>query len=164
MRIEDHWDMISFIIKKAVGSFAFCTVDPDGRPHLTPIGSLWPRDDCTAFYFEQYPSRLPANLERDNRITVMAVDMRKSFWVSSFFLGHYTHPPAVRLYGTVGEKRPATPEEMSLFHDHWLVRAMKIVGRRGYNKAWAPLTQVRDIRFDSFEPCDMGAMSKGHWA
>jgi uncharacterized protein len=164
MRIEDHWDMISRICRKSMGLFAFGTVDPDGTPRLTPIGSLIPRNDCTAFYFERYPSRLPANLERDSRITVLAVDMRKTFWVLSFFLGHYTHPPAVHLYGTVGEKRPATPEELAQFRNHWLVKAISIVGRRGYKVGWEPLTEVRDIRFDSFEPCDMGTMSKGHWS
>jgi uncharacterized protein len=163
MRIEDHWPMISRICRKSVGLFVFGTADPDGTPRLTPIGSLIPRDDCTAFYFERYPSMLPANLERDDRITVLAADMRKSFWVLSFFLGHYTHPPAVRLYGRAGGLRPATPEELATFRNHPLITLVRIFCRRGYRVGWEPLTQVRDIRFDSFEPCDMGAMSRGHW-
>ncbi len=164
MRIEDHWPTIKRVCKKSVGLFVFGTADPDGTPRLTPIGSLIPRDDCTAFYFERYPSRLPANLERDGRISVLAVDMRKSFWVLSFFLGKYTHPPAVRLYGRVGELRPATSEELAAFRNHPLVTLVRIFCRRGYRVGWEPLTQVRDIRFESFEPCDMGAMSRGHWS
>ena len=163
MRIEDHWDEISYICRKSMGNLAFATVNEDGTPHLTPIGSLIPRGDCSAFYFEQYPSRLPENLERDNRISVLAVDMRKVFWIPSFLLGHYTHPPAVRLYGRAGERREATTEEIAAFHKNPWVKLMSIFKLKGYQVAWKPMTHVRDIHFDSFEPCDMGTMSRGHW-
>jgi hypothetical protein len=163
MRIEDHWDEIKYICKKSLGLFTLGTVDADGTPRLTPIGSLIPRDDCTAFYFEQYPSRLPENLKRDDRVSVLAVDMRKPFWVLSFFLGHYTHPLAVRLYGKVGERRPATPEELATFSNLPLIVLIRVFCHKGYRVGWKPMTHVRDIHFDSFEPCNMGAMSRGHW-
>jgi hypothetical protein len=163
VQLEEHWQQIMYICAKGMGNFAFATVNEDGTPHLTPIGSLILRDDCTGFYFEEYPSSLPANLERDNRLSILAVDFRKSFWISSFFLGRYTHPVAVRLNGRAGERREATEEELTAFHDIIWVKLLRVFRFKGYEVGWKPLRHVRDICFDSFEPCEMGAMSRGHW-
>lgn len=55
MEIGGHWDTISKVVQEAFNSCLHCaigTVNDDGAPHVTPIGSLILRDDGTGFYFE----------------------------------------------------------------------------------------------------------------
>ena len=33
-------------------------MDSDGIPNITPVGTVFFRDDCTGFYFDQYTSAL----------------------------------------------------------------------------------------------------------
>jgi hypothetical protein len=67
--------------------------------------------------------------------------------------------PAVRLTGTISERREATEEEMKLFR--------KRFGRyrifRGYNLLWGRLKFVREVTFDKALPVNIGVMSQGLW-
>jgi len=56
------------------------------------------------------------NLERNNRVSVLAVNSDITFWRKAIFDGTFETPPAVRLTGTVGKKREATTDEIAAWH------------------------------------------------
>ncbi|MDD5223752.1 MAG: pyridoxamine 5'-phosphate oxidase family protein [bacterium] len=163
MEIGEHWEEIRKLFEKSMGNYAFATINEDGSPHVSPIGSLFLRADQTGFYFEEYSRILNKNLNRDNRICVLAVDFRKSFWARSFIRGRYIAPPAVRIIGTVGERRKATPEEIKMFRGIRWVRLFRWLGLKGYKAGWKPLSHVRDVKFSSFEPIHAGIMTSHNW-
>ena len=160
MEIGNHWSEILKIFEEAYKScfhYAVATVNPDGSPHITPIGGLFLRDDKTGFYFDQFPSRMPENLKRNPRVCVMAINADKLFWGRALMDGKFPSPPGVRLLGTAGESREGTAEEMALFQKRMgFARSLK-----GYKVMWEGMHRVRDIKFDSFEPIFLGSMMAG---
>jgi hypothetical protein len=160
MEIGTHWDEIRKIFEEAYKScfhFAVATVNPDGWPHVTPIGGLSLRDDKTGFYFEEFPSRLPQNLKRNPRVCVMAINADKLFWGRALMDGKFPSPPGVRLLGTAGETREGTADEIELWQKKiGFTRSMK-----GYKVMWEGMRRVRDIKFDAFEPIYLGSMMAG---
>ena len=108
MEIEKNWDEIRKLFDESYKScfhFSVATVNDDGSPHITPIGGLFLREDCTGFYFEELPLRLPDNLKNDTRVCVMAVNADKVFWGKSLMDGKFTSIPAIRLSGIAGKQR-----------------------------------------------------------
>ncbi len=157
-----RWDQIREIFQDAFTSsfhFAIATVNQDGSPHVTPIGSLILQDDRKGFYFEEYTSGLSRNLQRDKRVCVMAVNSAKWVMIKSFFLGRFIAPPGVRLMGTAGDRREATPRELALFKR----RVRKYRMFKGHDLLWSRLRHVREIRFDAFEPIRVGALTRRIW-
>ena len=76
--------------------------------------------------------------------------------MKSLFKGRFSAFPAIRLYGQIGEKRPAKEEEIALFR-----RRIKPLRRfKGYNLMWDDFKYARDIQFDSYEPVFVGEMTK----
>jgi hypothetical protein len=163
MEINGHWKEIRRVFGKAMGNYAIATVNEDGSPHVSPIGSVILRDNMTGFFFEEYPRNLPRNLESNNRVCILAVNFSKLFWVRSFLLGRYPTPVAVRIMGRTSERREATEQEIAQFRSIpwvWLFRTLRL---KGYERGWKPLRHVRDIHFDSFEPVHAGVMTGHHW-
>ncbi len=79
--------------------------------------------------------------------------------LKSFFKGRITAHPGVRLMGTGGERREATKQELEQFHKRFrMFRPFK-----GYNLIWGNLRYVREIRFDSYEPVRIGALTRAVW-
>ncbi len=81
-----QWDTMRKIFRNAFNSsfhYAIATVNKDGTPHVTPIGSLMLGDDRQGFYFEGYVSALARNLEHNKRVCVLAVNSGK--WCSNHF-------------------------------------------------------------------------------
>jgi len=163
MEINGHWKEIQKIFKKSIGYYYIATVNPDGTPHVTPIGSVYLRDDRTGFWFDYYSSNMVRNLKYNNRVCVMAADTSKLMLLWTLFRGKYAKPPAVRLMGTAGERREATEKEMAAFHDNFRVKPVRLLKLKGYDIAWKPMRHVRDIYFDSFEPVIAGETTAGHW-
>ena len=162
MEINNHWDEIRKIFEEAYKSclhFAIATVNEDGSPHVTPIGALFLRADQTGFFFDEYPSKMPANLKRNPGVCILAVNADKIFWAKSLMEGKFTTPPAIRLIGTVGELREATSEDK----EAWYKRIVLARGLKGYRLMWERMGRVRDIQFNSFEPVDLGKMTSGLW-
>lgn len=161
---EEHWDSIrkffghvSHVTASLVRStpyLAFATVNEDGSPHVTPMGSLLLGPDKKGFYFEEFARRMPANLEREQRVCVLIVNTSMWFWIKSLLLGRMDSPPAIRLIGTAGERREATPEEIKAFHQS--IRPYRMF--KGYKLLWRDVSHVRDIHFQSFEPVRMGPL------
>lgn len=163
MEITDlQWRRIRHLFQDAFNSsfhYAFATVGEDGSPHITPIGSLILGKDRRGFYFEEYVKNMSKNLQRSNRVCIMAVNTNKFSAWKSFILGRFVSPPAVRLMGSVGERREATPQEIEQFRN----RVKKFRMFKAYDLLWGNLRYVREIRFDSFEPVHAGVMTRDLW-
>jgi hypothetical protein len=162
MEIGKHWETIRSVFgegSKSCLHFAFATVNDDGSPHVTPIGSLILRSDKTGFYFEDTTTKMPSNLKRNPRVYIMAVNSDLAYWGNSLMEGKFTSPPAVRLSGTVGELRNATADELAA----WQEKIAILKGTKGYELLWSKMIKVRDITFDSFDPVNMGEMTAGLW-
>ena len=76
------------------------------------------------------------------------------FWIKTIVLGRLDGPPAVRLFGTVGEKREAQPNEIKTLRRS--IRQFKLF--KGYKSLWGTMMHGREIYFDSFEPVHCGPM------
>ncbi|KAF0215936.1 MAG: pyridoxamine 5'-phosphate oxidase-like FMN-binding [Geobacteraceae bacterium] len=162
MKVEEHWAEIQAVFKNAQSSSRYCavaTVNEDGSPHVTPIGSLFLRDNCTGYYFEEYTQQIPNNLKRNKHVCILAVDSGWIYWFKSVFTGRFTTPPGVRLYGTVGERREATEEEIMSFQNR--VRTARKL--KGYKLIWKNLKHIREVHFDSFEPVSAAKMTQHLW-
>jgi hypothetical protein len=134
---------------------AFATANSNGEPHVTPIGSLFLTAQGQGFYFEEYLSHTKKNIEANSRVCVLAVNSSKWFWLRSLMKGRFLAPFSVRLSGTAGSRREATPGELKLLGK--MVKPVKWT--RGHDLLWKHLKTVRDIHFDSFEPVKTGKMS-----
>lgn len=162
MEIENHWPAIKAVFEKAQLSSLHCavaTVSEDGSPHVTPIGSLFLRDDCTGFYVESYCQKTAENLRRNNRVCILGINSGIGYWLKSLFLGRFASPPGVRLYGTVSELRTGSEEEMESFQKR--VRAFRKL--KGHDLLWKKMRNVREVRFESFESVHAAGMTKHLW-
>jgi len=162
MEIGKHWKTIQLVFQQSLGSslhYAVASVNEDGSPHLTPIGSLFLRDNKKGFYFDIFSVNMSNNLKRNQRVCILAVNSGLVFWQKSFITGKCETPPSVRLMGTVGERRESTEEEVAVWRKH----AEFARGMKGYDLLWKDMGFVRDIYFDSFEPVWMGEMTRDLW-
>ncbi len=157
-----QWDTMKKIFNKAFNSsfhYAIATVNKDGTPHVTPIGSLMLGEDRRGFYFEGYVNALSRNLQHNKRVCVMAVNSSRWSLLKSFFRGRITVPPGVRLRGTATERREATEQELEQFRRRFRMYRMF----KGYNLLWGNLRYVREIHFDGYEPVRIGALTRAVW-
>lgn len=160
MNIEACWPQIKRVVERGQRSMLHCaiaSVSPEGQPHVTPIGTVFIRDDQTGYFFDRYTKNLARNIEANPQICLMAVDARRSFWLRSLLLGRFISPPGVRIYGTVGPLRPATSEELAAIRrrvkpTRWL---------KGSQALWSSFTHVRDIDFTACNPV-MYPVMMGH--
>lgn len=162
MEIEKHWPAIKTVIENAHSTNRHCaiaTVSEDGSPHITPIGSLFLRDDCTGYYIESYCQKMADNLKGNNRVCIMGINSGIGYWLKSLFSGRFPSSPGIRLYGTAGELRLGTKEEIESFHDR--VRAFRKF--KGHDLLWKNMRHVREIRFDSFEPVHAAKLTQHLW-
>jgi hypothetical protein len=161
--LRSHWPAICALARASFNSslhFALATVDADGAPHVTPIGSLLlDPDEPRGMYFEIFTKQMPDNLDRDQRICVLGVNSGKWFWLRALLRGRCDSPPAFRLMGTAGARRLATPTEIARLRKY----LSRMRALRGYALLWGDLTAVREIEFESFAPVHLGAMTRGVW-
>ena len=136
---------------------ALATVNEDGSPRVTPVGTLFLGEDMRGFYFELYSRHMSQNLDSDQRICVLVVNRSLSLWGRAILRGRFQRPPAVRLTGTAGRKREATSTEMDALRK--LTRRFRFF--KGYPFMWGGMKYGREIHFDAFEPVDCGPMTRG---
>lgn len=139
---------------------AIATVDDDGFPRTTPIGSvcLHPSEP-RGYYLERFTAHMPKNLERDERCCLLFVDAALPFWLASLVRGRFARPPAVRLRARAGARRKATPEEIARFQK----RVHFAKPTRGYDLLWKGMSNARDLYIDAIEPVRIGKMTAGCW-
>ena len=162
MEIKQHWETICMIVNKALQNNRFCaiaTLNPDGSPHVSPIGSLILDEAGKGFYFEEFPKNMRRNLDQDQRICVMAVNGGFWYWLKALFKGRFDAPCGVRLTGMAGTRRLATQEEVR----RWQDRVKSVRSTKGYKLLWKDMCYVREVTFDAFEPVNLGLMGRGLW-
>jgi hypothetical protein len=156
----DKWKLIRPVFDNAFKScrhISMATVNVDGSPRITPIGSLILRDDPTGYFFDEYCTKTRENIARNPKVCFLAVNANHPFWVKSLIRGKFSEPPAVRLMGTISALREATPDEIAAFHK----RVAFARPTKGYELMWSRMHLVCDVEFDSFEPVNCGKMTNG---
>lgn len=151
MDIAKSWNTIKEIFAQAQASSMHCSiasVNEHGQPHITPIGTVFLRDDQTGYFFDSYTKQLAENVKSNSKICVMAVNASKGFWLKSMFVGKFSTIPAVRLYGEIGELRSATEEEIAAVQK----RIKPLKWTKGSQLIWSNFTHVRDIKFTEARP------------
>jgi uncharacterized protein len=162
MNIKEHWPQIKSVIERGQRSMLHCaiaSISPEGTPHLTPIGTVFIRDNQSGYFFDKYTNGLARNIEANANVCLMAVDARPSFWFRSFFLGRFISPPGVRLYGKVGALRSATPDELTAIQQ----RVKPTLWLKGSRALWSGFTHVRNIDFTEFKPVMYPVMMEHLW-
>ena len=89
-KLKQHWKTIRETVNQALRCNRYCavaTINPDGSPRISPIGSLVLREPGKAVYFEQFPKEMRQNLERDRRVCVLAVSGGFGYWLKALFRG-----------------------------------------------------------------------------
>lgn len=135
---------------------SIASVDSNNNLTVTPIGSLFLNDNQTGFYFEKFPSKLPTHAKSNKSICVLGVNSNRFYWIKSLFNEKFSTPPAIKLYGELGEKRKATPKEINRLN-----RRMKLTnGLKGNTYLWKKMDYVREVTFKSAEQINLGKMTK----
>ena len=152
--LEAIWPEIRRVFARSIYA-SIATVDPEGWPHVTPIGSLLlHRQPGRGFWFERFTRQMPQNLERETRLCVLAVDTRISLWGRALVAGRFPEAPGFRLAGIAGARRAATEREFELFR-----RRVRFASwTRGYQKLWGGLAAGREVTFDRVLPIRLGQM------
>jgi len=159
MNILDDWPAIRAHFNKSVRSslhVSIASVAKDGNPTVTPIGSLFLNNGQKGFYFERYTSNLPLNGKHNKRVCVLAVNSNLWFWIRSLLKSKFKKQPAIKLYGTLGDRREATEIELSRLKKR--TKFFKI-SKKGYDYLWGDMKHVREISFTRVEKMKLGNMT-----
>ena len=162
MTLSDHWTNIKKTLEQSQASAVHCsiaTVSPDGSPHLTPVGTVFLRDDGTGYFFDHYAVTLGENIDNNPNVCVMAVNVGRLFWLKALLTGRFSQTPGVRLYGRAGAARPATEQELELIDR----RVRPTYWMKGARRLWSDFSVVRDIEFHDFKPVTYPMMMDGVW-
>lgn len=155
---QDSWDEARRTVRRGLRSSLHCSIasiNDDGSAHVSPIGSVILTSPTKGMYFDVFAGRLSRNIDRDPRITVLAVDSSIKFWLRSLAKGRFAASPGIRLIGTAGPRRPATEQEAQRFRQ--AVRPLRHL--KGHDLLWANMGSVRDLDFESIRPIRLGAMT-----
>ena len=159
MNIQENWSDIRAHFNRSVKSsfhVSIASVNSEGHPTVTPIGSLFLNKEQQGFYFEKYTSNIPLNAKKNKNICVLAVNSNLWFWVRSLLKVKFKKYPAVKLYGVLGEKRKATEIELSRLKKR--TKLFKI-SRKGYDYLWGDMNYVREIEFSKAEKIKLGKLT-----
>lgn len=158
---QDSWPATRELWRRALTTslaVAVATTNPDGSPHVSPIGSLvLGRDPGTAVLFELFSRQMGQNLDRDPRVTVLAVDSSLRRFVGGLWRGRFERAVATRLTGTAGPRRWATDDEIARFRRR--VRPLRPL--KGHDLLWGwQRVHARDLHLDVEVPVRLGAMTR----
>lgn len=158
------WRLVRAAVHNGLGSSlhtAIATTSPDGRAHVSPIGSLSLRGPGEGRYLELFNVGLARNLDHDPRFTLLTVDSRLRAWGRALLAGQFTEPPAVRLQGVASPARPATEGDLANFQR----RVRPLMWTRGAKALWGRTdgTRVRDLTFTGVVPVRFGTVTRGLW-
>jgi hypothetical protein len=154
----EEWKRIKRLAGRVFASslhFTVATTNPDGTPHVVPIGSLILGQPGEAVFFEVFARRLARNLDRGSPVAVLGVISGRGFWLRSLIAGRFPAPPGFRLAGTAGARRPATDEETA----RWQRKLRLLRWTRGNALLWNNLTVVRELHFEELQPLRIGRMT-----
>lgn len=146
-------------VKPLFSKAIFCsvaTVDSEGKPHVSPIGSVVLKNENQGWFFQKFTKNIPKNLIHNEYATIMAVNDGKWFWLKSVLKGQFNNPPALRLLVKLGQLRPASELEAQKFK-----RKVGLFKRtKGYAQMWQDMAEVREFEILEYKPVFIGKMTK----
>lgn len=157
MPIEISWSEVTALFNK-VQHASVATVDSDGSPRITPIGSILFSGEGRGYYFEKFPQSMRSNLDHDPRMTILAVSPSFGLWLGALWRGKFKTQPAIRLVCEAGARRKATPEES----EAWLSKVRPFRYLKGYNLLWKDMNMLREFKVIRVEPVELGKMNPDH--
>tara|TARA_B100001063_G_C16485871_1_gene414939 strand:+ start:29 stop:535 length:507 start_codon:yes stop_codon:yes gene_type:complete len=163
MNIMEDWSKVKKVLEVGQASTIYCsiaTVSTNGIPHITPVGTVFLRDDQTGYFFDHYAESLGKNIDLNPNVCIMAVNSGRLYWLRSLIKGRFVSPPGVRLYGKAGAIRPASAEEIEKIEKR--VKPTQFL--KGARALWSGFTHVRDIEFTSYKPITYPVMMDGMWS
>ena len=154
MQSDIPWSEVVALFNKVQHS-SIATVDEDGCPRVSPIGSILFSGEGQGYYFEKFPESMRRNLERDPRMSIMAVAPGLGFWVGALWRGRFTSQPAIRLVCEAGVRREATQKERSA----WLAKVRLFRRLKGHDLLWKDMLDLREFKIIRVEPVELGKMN-----
>lgn len=157
--IKEEWECIRQHFRSSLRStshFVVTLLDDEGFPRPMPIGSVLLNKTQEGFFFEQFTSSFSRFGKPGQKICVLAVNTNRWLWLKAIFRGYFYRPPAIRLYGRLGERRKATEKEKERFQR--LVRPLRRT--KGYNLMWKEMNMVRELKFERAEMAMLGKMTE----
>ncbi|WP_154223226.1 pyridoxamine 5'-phosphate oxidase family protein [Marinicella rhabdoformis] len=149
-------------IKPVFSQAVFCsvaTVNAEGIPHVSPIGSVVLNDRNSGWFFQKFTKNIPLNAEHCEYATIMAVNSGRWFWLKSLIKGSFKQPPAMRILVKLGQVRPATEKEGQKFK-----RRVNIFKRtRGFDMMWKDMSHIRDFEVIEYKPVFIGQMTRNQF-
>ncbi len=77
---------------------SIATVDNQLQPAITPIGTVFLKEDQPGFFFDAYAESFKENLPKNNKACIQAINSSRLFWLKSLLLkGEFSDYPGVRL-------------------------------------------------------------------
>lgn len=131
----------------------FCTaavLEPAGI-RLYPIGSLRLDRKGEGTYLEIFAQPIRPGCA----ISFLAVEINPWAWFKAMLTGRFEHPPALRLRGSAGLRRPSTAAEK----EHFLRRVGWLGKTRGGRALWSHPDYVRQVSFQEARPVRLGKMT-----
>jgi hypothetical protein len=146
-------------LKSLLKSQPYCsiaTVNQNGQPHNTPIGSVFLENESKGYYLEMYTRSIAANAKENNKACIMVVNASIWYWLKSLFKGKFVSPLGARIYVELKEKRIGTDLEKNRF----LKKVKPLKFTKGYKKLWgANQFHVRDFVITDIKPVAIKTMS-----
>ena len=163
LELTKDWPLVKRVFQRAQNTglcHNFATVNADGTPNITPIGSLvLDSDQPSGYYFDVFNRSLGENLDRNPSLAILAVDSRKLYWLASFIKRKFSTPPALRLIGSASHKQLATEEEI-----HRCLKEVKSIRSFGASKQLGSrLKFIRKIQFARVDVLNIGSLTNRSW-
>jgi hypothetical protein len=103
------------------------------------------------------------NIKINNNICIMGINASLITILKAIIIKKLKDPPGVRLWGTAGERRKATKEEIECLHRR-IQSVLPILGKiikylNGYKILWGDMKYVRDMEFNKYEYVKFGKMT-----
>ncbi len=134
---------------------SIATVNEQGQPHITPIGSVVLNNKNQGWFFQKFTQGIPNNVVHCKYATIMAVNDGAWFWLKSLIKGRFNQPPAMRMQVKLGALRPATKAEMEKFQ-----RRVKLFSlTKGHAMLWRDMSNIREFEIIAYKPVFIGKMT-----
>ncbi|NDV26488.1 pyridoxamine 5'-phosphate oxidase family protein [Desulfovibrio sp. JC010] len=154
MQSDISWNEVENLFSR-VQYVSLGTVDRDGYPRISPIGSVSFTGPGRGYYFEKFPKTMRENIERDPRMILMAAESGAGFWIKSLWKGRFPSQPALRLVCRTGERRKATQSEI----DDFLGKVSMYRFFKGHDLLWKDMNMVREFEVLRIEGLEAGRMN-----
>jgi len=143
-----EWQHIRKVVNDAQKSAMHCsiaTIDEQLQPTITPIRTLFLRENYSGFFFDTYAESFKENLSQNNKACIQAINSSRLFWLKSLLKGEFSDYPGVRLYVEISALRAANDEELTQISQ----RIKTLKWTKGSKLIWSDFTQIREFTVQS---------------